>query len=284
MAKEIKEVRRRIRTTSQIRRVTSTLQRVSAARLARDSRAVARSENYLRRLTQTLERILGDVSDPIPRMMPGKGQGMGLLVFSSDRGLCGGFNSVVIEQVEQVAASASRDDLWLLVVGKIGARRLRRAGWPVAEVFERPVRAAGDPLGIRLADLLARGFMEGRVREVRMVFTRFVSGLRQEAVSEPLLPLALARDVHAGFGPVEFEPSPADLLARLLPEYLRQRVENALINSLMSEDAARQLAMGRASDNAAGILGELTKTYSRLRQDSITTEMIELSASRVDTR
>jgi F-type H+-transporting ATPase subunit gamma len=211
------------------------------------------------------------------------------VIFGADRGLCGGFTTGLMEELERFMGGAGRGPLQLVVMGKIAERRTRRAGHGIARAYRQaPVSyiapgagaEAGSPAGLaevgRVAGFVTDGFLEGRYREVHLLYAEFISALRQPALVKPLLPLALPPHPSPRLRAALLEPDAERILARVAPEFVERSLYDAFINSLGSENAARQLAMSRATENAGELLEELVIGYRRMRQDGITAEMLEL--------
>jgi F-type H+-transporting ATPase subunit gamma len=183
-------------------------------------------------------------------------------------------------------------------MGKIVNRRALHHEYRVDHFTTQPARRSsvgeGDathhalpPEIAQMASLVTDLFLKGTVGEIHILYSKFISPLRQEPVVERLLPADLSatpiqrvpasRGGGALVGAI-FEPAPQAILELLMPEYVRRRIYNAFLNSVASETGARQSAMRRATENAEEMLDELTREYSRLRQEGITGEMIELAA------
>jgi len=282
MSIELQQVKRRITATRQIRQVTAALQRVSSARFLNDRRAAENSRRYTRRLYQIMRDVgvqVPYVDHPLLRTSTGKTSGV--ILFGSDKGLCGGFNRTLVEAVQKRLAEHPAKQVKLIIVGKVVARRLHRLGLDVFRFFEQPERSARasriDGITAMASDL----FLSRQLAEVNILYMRFITGLKQAPVFERILPVSLP-PFRAGDSAVSaFEPDPTAILAALLPEFVSQSIDHAFLNSLASEHAARRAAMSRAAENARGLLSELTMSYRRLRQESITTEMLELSGGSV---
>lgn len=299
MSGELKEVRQRIGGTRQIRRVTSTLQRVAAARLRQDRLAIESAGRYRARLGDVLGAIaLAAPGVAHPLSCPRGGGRVCVVIFGADRGLCGGFTTGLMDELERLKERQPPEGVCVVAVGKVAQRRARRAGWRVEYGFRQPstsrlgaraARAAGaEAEGIaevrRVTDLVSAGFLKGTFCAVHILYARFLSSLRQRPTVELLLPVTLPAPAAPAMRGAELEPAAEALLARLLPEYVFCSMLDAFYNSLGSEDAARQLAMSRATENAGALLDGLVMSYRRLRQDSITNEMIELCGARLEER
>lgn len=286
MSVELREIKRRIVSTRQVRRVTGALQKVAAARLAQDRRAIERAARYEDALRQTAVRLLAaepDISHPLMRTTPGAGTG--LLAFGSERGLCGGFNRELLEEAQRFLQAHDDGSLRVVVMGKALHRRLRRQAAPRADYARQPLRphARSPGRASLIRELLApmeAAFLRGDLSEVYVLYSRFRSGLRQTPTCERLLPMRFdgAGTAEAqAFRAATFEPGPDEILADLLPRLLYRQIDLAFLNSHASENAARQVVMTRATENAEDLHRRLVGAYRHLRQESITTEMIELA-------
>jgi F-type H+-transporting ATPase subunit gamma len=280
MSVELQQVKQRIRSTRQIRQVTGAMQRVASARLATDRRHMEQSRRYARSLAGLMTALAREAPYvDHPFLQPGRGNRVLLLVCGADRGLCGGYNTTLAEAVENFAARTRPRETDLVVMGRIAARRARRAGLAVREAVDQPARLHRKETIHKLAARARTAFLEGEAAEVHVLYSRFITGLRQVPVSELLLPAAQVEPAQAdtmALSAAAFEPSAEAILGRLLAEYLEQMLDHAYLNSVASENASRQSSMSRATENAAEILSELNMTFSRLRQESITSEILEV--------
>jgi F-type H+-transporting ATPase subunit gamma len=224
-------------------------------------------------------------------MKPRRGRRIGLVIFGSDRGLCGGFNSGLIEEAERFAEQRPSRPLGVVSVGKVVNRKAHRAGFAVDRFYRQPPRTGQQALVEDILEWVTAAFTGGGYAEVHLLYARYVSALRQVTTVERLLPAGVPSSLPAPAatvgpggkppgGPARspvFEPSPNAMLALLLPEILKRSVQRALLHSVASENAARQTAMLRATENADAILSDLVRRYRRTRQESITREMLELA-------
>jgi F-type H+-transporting ATPase subunit gamma len=284
MSTELKEVKQRIQTTREIHKMTSALQMIASAQLQQRRRETVDSNAYtkkLRRLLTVATAGAEDVDHPLLRA--GDSNVATVVVFGSNRGLCGPFNGELVKAASEfVAAHAPAR---IVAVGTVIERRLRRLKLPVVASREQPrsrdVAAAAD----WLVATLSEEFFSGETGRVFVMYHHFETALRMYPVVSQMLPLASlpGRDPTGGdpvttaLAGLKTEPSPEALLAWLIPEWLHRQVTNALLNSMLAEAAARQAAMARAVENASTMIEELTLHYRRLRQESITTEMLELT-------
>jgi F-type H+-transporting ATPase subunit gamma len=278
MSRALQQVKRRIASTRQIRKVTSAMERVAGARLVHDRRVMASSRLYTRRLRRLLGEVVEQTRDPDHVLLrPGAGAPALLLAMGSDRGLCGGYHALLAEAFGGFMARTRPRPVKTAVIGKVLDRRLRRAGAEVVRFLPQPSRAQRIAAVDDLAAFLVAGFAGGSWGEVYVLYMRFESTLKQEAAVERLLPVDVR--LEAGGSRLQaacFEPGARAVMESILAEVVAQLLDDLFLNSLASENAARQLAMSRATENAGEMLGELVASYRRLRQERITTEMLEL--------
>ena len=296
MSNELKEVKRRIRGTRQIHKVTSAMQKVAAARLGRDRAMIDNTRRYRDALLAMLHDVWrGDPDSSHPLMVPHKEGVTCLVVLGAEKGLCGGYNTSLVDQAKAFVQEQRPRTVVVAAVGQVVIRRLQRAGIAMDHAFSQPTRGAvgGVPAGMAphmeqltrtMAKELMTSFLARTYADVHVLYMRFVSGLWQMPLVERILPAGPEPGDMAVGGPVTFEPAAATILARLLPEFVERSLQHALANSLGSEDAARQATMTRASENAGEVLSELMLSFSRLRQEHITAEMIELAGGGVNRR
>jgi F-type H+-transporting ATPase subunit gamma len=219
------------------------------------------------------------------------------VVMTADRGLCGAYNTSVIRAAEAEIRDHAQlgHEYELVVVGRKAEGYFRFRNFDIAEVHTGFSDNPSYEDARAIAAPLIERYEAGELDRVQLAYTRFITAGRQEVVVRALLPLAdedLLTPVDTGGASYEFEPDPDAILDRLLPRYAEARVYAALLNAAASEHAARQRAMKAATDNADELILGLTRTMNRARQDSITTEIMEIvggaealrsGASHVDT-
>lgn len=274
----LSDIKRRIGSTAQIKKVTGTLQKVAGAKLIQDLRRLANADNYFSRLCLLLDlarRTLPMNAGVHPLLnVPPEGLPIALLVFGSDRGLCGSFNSLLIKSVTAFLQDHTGESVTVFFRGKISYNRALRLQLHPIEYVE-----TAEGLGARMIDT----FLKKQVGRVYIMHWDFITKARQEIAIRQVLPATFENTVNAASGspsplPARIEPSPQALIESLLPEYINRSIYNAVHKSAAAENTQRQAAMSRATENAGSMLSDLRKQYSRLRQESITTEMLEIVA------
>jgi F-type H+-transporting ATPase subunit gamma len=279
-------LRRRIRSVDSTKKITRAMELIAASRIVRAQARVHAAVPYsdaitdvVRNLSEAAAALESPLLTPRPEVHK-----VAHIVIAADRGLCGGYNSAVIRAAEgsmREQATLGRD-YGLVVVGRKAESyfRFRRFRIDAAFAGFSGQPSYGDAQGIAAA--VSGPFLAGEYDMVELIYTRFITAGRQEVVVRPLMPLdketiAAAPDAEHDVGAsYEFEPSPEEILERLLPRYAEARVYAALLNAAASEHAARQRAMKAATDNAEDLMVRLTRVMNRARQDAITTEIMEI--------
>lgn len=278
MSTKLKEIKQRIGSTDQIHKVTSALQRVASARLGRDRRAIENTQRYTKKLIQLMLEICPVVPDgghPLTRRRHPVTT-TAVVVFGADRGLCGTFNLDLMDALRGFVQRHGRDRVRLVVMGNIIARRAKRQGYVVDRMFSQPSPAERSESIDAIVELATAGFLGRTYDEIHVLYSRFAPALQHAPIVEQVLPVFFGSRISS-LGNADFEPEPETIMARLVPEFVHQSFDHAFLNSIGAENWARQEAMSRASRNAGELLAELSSKYSRVRQEGITTEMIELA-------
>jgi F-type H+-transporting ATPase subunit gamma len=281
----LKEIKERLKGTRKVLQVTQALEHISSVRMVKSRALLGAHEPYTHRMGTVLQILRQSPGHPLHTLLTPHAEGRAaLLVFGSDRGLCGGYNSALTDQVDAFMAGRG-GDVALMVIGQLLGNRLRHAGRELDYCFPQPsLREYARPLA-EIVKNLSAGFRGGRYREIHALHTPFTPGKPLIPQIVPLLPLppvsSSELNVFRDFGMLRQaapEPDPETLVRRLAPEYLRTLVAHLFLHSMTSEHTARHIAMIRARDNATEMVDELTLASNRLRQEQITTEMAELSS------
>jgi F-type H+-transporting ATPase subunit gamma len=282
-----RQLRRRIRSIRSTQKITRAQELIAASRIARAQAQVAAAQPYSDAITQVVNDLAsaGGATDSLLLAPRPEIRRVAHVVIAADRGLCGAYNSSVIRVAERAIDSlvAAGREYALVVVGRKPESYFRYRGYHIDAAFtgfsDRPSYADAKAVGAAATRL----FLEEDVDRVDVISTRFVSVGTQVVEEQTLMPLAredivtegepAEHEVEAAY---EFEPSPEGILDLLLPRYVDARIYAALLNAAASEHAARQRAMKSATDNAEDLITNLTRYMNRVRQDTITTEIMEI--------
>lgn len=281
----LKDLRRRIRSINQTRKTTRAMEMVSAAKLRRAQQALVASRPYAEKLTELLHNLSSDTAlREHPLFQARQGDRKTLVVFTGDRGLCGAFNTNLINAAEQALKARPEIDWKLVCVGRRGRDYFVRRQWPIAEYFTASGAGVADPgLSREIADFLLKLYTGNETDEVLLLHSHFVSTVVNHPVLEKYLNLS-ADEVKAEEGraihEIEYimEPSRADVLDALLPRYLASRVHLAMSENMTSEHSSRMIAMNNATKNCDEMGDDLTLRMNKARQSMITTELLEIVA------
>ena len=287
----VKDLKRRIRSIRNTRKITKAMELVASARLRRAQARIEAMRPYADRMMELMvgtARASSSVRG-LPLLQRREDvQAVAILPLTGDRGLAGAFNAQVLRHAFALGRRLESEGArvgWL-VAGRKGASTIRFRGLDLLQAWtgfsDRPTYADAQTLAHKVADL----YIEGEVDRVVVVYNRFVSPLVQEVVEQELLPIP-EHLLEAGeeaekhehlLGDFIYEPEPEQILERLLPVYVETELYRALLESAASEQGARMTAMRNASKNAGELIDTLTLAMNRARQAEITQEILEVVA------
>ena len=269
----LRDLRRKIASVRSTQSVTRTMRMVAAARLRRLSESLERFRPYLEAVQAMMREVMAREDPGLHRVLrPSGAPDRLLLVVTADRGLCGAFNLKVNERALRLLREEG-GVLW--VVGRKARDYLGRRGH-AAERCWAERRAYGVEEAAEIARGILEGYLGGRFGRVDVLYTRFISPLRQEVVLEHLLP----PEPPPRREPVDhlWEPSPREVLDALVEEWMRARLYGVLLESQASEQASRMNAMDNATNNCEEMISQLTLLYNKTRQATITREVVEITS------
>ncbi len=278
------DLRRRIRAVKSTQQITKAMKMIAASRLRRAQERVVGARPFAQRMRQVLNGLVTRVDSsthPLLRI-PAEGEGRPLvIVVTSDRGLCGSFNSNVIKTAAQLIQSESGQGrkVVLGLIGRKGRDFFKRRGFDVVleevNIFQR----LSFPNAVAIADIAIEEFTSGRASSVSIVYNEFKSVIAQRVVVEQLLPIQ-AGELEGAAGAADtdylYEPTPAEIFRDLLPRYVQVQVYRSLLESNAAFFAAQMTAMDAATRNSAEMLDGLTLYMNKVRQAAITREIIEV--------
>lgn len=277
----LKSIKKRIVSVKSTRQITKAMKMVSAAKLRRAQENVVAARPYASKLREVMERLAqSQESDPHPLMIRRETSPRALIILvTSDRGLCGGFNANISKAVERFIRE-HRDDYTEVSITTIG-----RKGY---DFLKNRQKIANNYTGIiskptyQAASLIAKeviqGFLAEEYDDVFLFYNAFRSVMSQDITCEQLLPISPPASTEHEESSVEYiyEPAKGELLGELLPKSIEVAIFKAMLESVASEHGARMTAMDSASKNATEMIGKLTLIYNRARQAAITTELMEI--------
>lgn len=274
-----RELKLRIRSVSSIGQLTKAMKMVASAQIRKVESRVKASRPYADKLKNVVQEMTAQMGPGAHELLVERPiERVGVIVVSSDNGLCGSYNANVLRLASHGIDSLPDGQLAKLVVlGGKAARHCRRRGLTI-DILEEDWKP-GFELARRLADQCAQWYLANEVDEIRCYYTEAISMLSNQPRELRMLPLAAIEEGQAiSHVPYIFEPSAEEALNVILPSYLRVMMQQVLLESKTSELGSRLKAMTNASDNAEKLAGELTLQYYRIRQNNITNEIIEISS------
>jgi F-type H+-transporting ATPase subunit gamma len=284
MSGQLKEVRNRIKSVTSTQQITKAMKMVSAAKLRRAQDAIIQMRPYAQKLQEMLSNIVSsvssDVSMPLADVRPV--ERVLLIPITSDRGLCGAYNTNVIKLTRQVikesyAAQSAKGNVTILPIGKKGYEFFQRNGFKLVDNYWQ-IFSDLTFENVRGAAVYAQtAFLNKEFDRVEIVYSQFKNAATQGFVSEPYLPIPKVEKISGSKNTdFIFEPSMETLLQDLMPKILNTQVFKAVLDANASEHGARMTAMDKASENANDLLRSLKISYNRARQAAITTELTEI--------
>jgi F-type H+-transporting ATPase subunit gamma len=274
---------RRRKSVRNIRKITRTMELIATARFKKAMDRSLAARDYTKHLAKILENIAAvgaDVAHPLLEIRPTKRTAV--LVLTGNRGLCGGYNGNVVRQAAALLGQwkSEQVETRVAVSGKRGISALKFRGVTLADTYltfeDKPEYAAVAPIG----QAYLAAYAAGEIDRLDVTYTRFHGIAKQEAVTEMLLPLAppQAADAAAKLASDEydFEPSAESILEELLPASFMARLFKCFLDAAVSEQVARMVAMKAATENAGGLIKNLSRQYNRARQSQITGEIMEI--------
>ncbi len=278
-------LRGRIKSVQATKKITRAMELIAASRIVKAQQRVVAAVPYSDMITEVVRDLSAAGSGKSMPLLAGREvvKNVCYVVLTADRGLCGGYNSGVMRATE---GEIKQDALQgrghtIVAIGRKAESYFRFRGYNVANNFTGFTDSPTYSIAKEIGEYVTGLYVDGTVDRVELVYTRFVTSGNQEVVQRPLVPLdaqvAEGGDAkNAAGADYEFEPTPEAILETLLPRYVEARVYAALLNAAASEHAFRQRAMKAATDNAEELIKNLSRIMNRARQDSITTEIMEI--------
>ena len=286
-----REIRRRIVSVKKTAQITSAMEKVAQAKMARAQQAALAGRPYAELMNRVLGEVVSHAGDfDHPFMKERSGGKRALILATTDKGMCGPINSNLLRKVRDEFVT---DNTSVIAAGKKGAHHTTRVGWDLAAEFsysDTPVFAEARAIAKMAVGL----FESAEVDHVDIAFTNFVNTLTQKPEVQTLLPITEIKGVQAGVegeemtselpgGTAEFlfEPSAGGVLGALLPHYINFQVHQILLEAKASEFSSKMVAMKNATDNANDLIKDLTLEFNKMRQAAITNELLEITTAQM---
>ena len=287
-----RQVKKKIKTVRNVRKITNAMQMVSAVKMRKAQSAALEGRDYRLILDAVLQKVVQNTSElgdiQIPWLKASSGTRNLDIVITSNKGLCGSFHSYLFRHVLHREDLKSTD---FIVMGQKGAQFISTVGSPVIADFSTQMPFEDNVSAI--FTLVQEKFLTGEYAQISITYNKFISSLKSEPTTDRLLPIesiALLEDKNADAEPdtklkadYVIEPSVAELLQPLIEDYVKERIRGAIADSEAAEHSARMMAMKAATDNAGEVIYSLTLLGNKLRQSQITNELLDMVAAKEST-
>ncbi len=274
----LKEIRNRITSVQSTMQITSAMKMVSAAKLKKAQDAITAMRPYAEKLTELLQNVSATLDGDAGGQYTTQREINKVLIvaITSNRGLCGAFNTNVIKQAKLVADTYAGKQVDVFAIGKKGNDVLKKTNTVIANKSEVFDNLTFENVA-EIANVLTDKFISGEYDKIEIVYNQFKNAATQIVQTEQFLPLApIASDKSVSGGDYIFEPSKEEIVLTLIPKSLKTQLYKSIRDSFAAEHGARMTAMHKATDNATELRNQLKLTYNKARQAAITNEILEI--------
>ena len=280
----VRDIRRRIRSVDNTAKVTNAMSLIAASKMRRAQNSVLEGRPYSVKFLEVIAHLaaqpMDDESSAQPLLAVRPVEKTTVLMISPDRGLCGGLHANLNRRVGQFILN-QEVPIQAIAVGRKGRDFMARTNQDLKATFtdlgETPLLVDTHAISHMVID----SYCDGEADEVYLAYTQYVSTMVQEPVIEKLLPIAPAELTASESVGYIYEPSNLAVLQHLLPRFVEMQIYHAILEAIASEQSARMVAMRAATDNASELAGDLTLTMNKLRQESITNELLDLIGGQI---
>ena len=275
----LKEIRSRITSVGSTMQITSAMKMVSAAKLKRAQDAITQMRPYSNKLTDLLQSLSSSLDGSENNQYSDSREVKKLLIVSitSNRGLCGGFNSYIIKSVKNIIEKQNNNsDVEILSIGKKSSEHFTKNGYKMFSVHDEVYNDLTFENISKIAETIINKFLSKEFDRVVLVYNQFKNAATQIIMNENYLPIDNTAKESTQTADYIFEPNQTEIVKELIPKSLKTQLFKAVLDSHAAEHGARMTAMHKATDNAAELKKELTLTYNKARQAAITGEILEI--------
>lgn len=271
----LREIRTRLRSVENIKQITKAMEMVAAARLKRAQAKAEQSRPYISKMKSILENLTSSSGDKHPFMKPRAVKKTGVLIVSADRGLCGSYNTSVLSAADKFLKNYSPDSVELILMGRKAIEHYQARPWKIRhKVFENGEKQ-GIPQVKAFAHQLSDWFIKGDFDEIWIIYTHFINIMSRKVIVEKFLNISEPEQKKTRINYI-YEPSAEAIFNEIMPRFLVGKLNSAFDEAYASELAARIISMRTATKNADEMIYSLTLTRNKVRQASITKEMLEI--------
>jgi len=280
-----RDIRRRIKSVKNTRQITKAMELVAASKMKKAQQVALGGAPYAALMANVLAAISHGIEESAhPFLVQREVKNRGILLITTDKGLCGPLNANLFKLVTEVKTPAK-----FYSIGRKGTQFLARTKRTMVADFQVHDRVPFNEVKVA-SQFMVKEYLEGAIDTIEVIYPRFKNTLVQESIVRPILPLKSLKDFLDQFRKPEaakddddreilFEPSVSEVLNALLPFYVDHQIHQIALSAKASEHSARMVAMKTAKDNATELLGDLTLEYNKARQAAITQEILEIAAA-----
>ena len=275
------DLKKRITSVKSTQKITKAMKMVAAAKLRKAQENAEKGRPYSEKMNNIIINLSNGISDKAsaPELLIGTGEEKNHLcvVMTSDRGLCGGFNSNIIKQTKSLVNNEYKDcKSSIISIGKKSSEYFNKNRFVVAETYDDLYNEITFERVSEIAESIMNDFIAEKYDKVVLVYNQFKNAATQIVMKENFLPVEPPKDEMVNIGDYIFEPSKEKIVHQLIPKSLKTQMFKAILDSYASEHGARMTAMHKATDNANDLKDDLTLFYNKARQAAITGEILEI--------
>lgn len=274
----LRDIKRRIRSVKNTQQITKAMKLVSASKLRKAQERILSVRPYALKLMDVLRHLAARAGEDLhPLLNKREGNKIVLLVITSDKGLCGAFNSSILRKTMQIVRENEGKEISFIVAGRKGRDFLRNRKFKILNEYCNWAKGLDYLKAAEIGETLSELFTQNAADKVYVIYNEFKSVIQQQVVMDQLLPVVPEKLTEKDFAvDYIYEPDEESILDHLLKRYMTVEVFRAFLESAAGEQGARMTAMDNATRNASEMIGELTLFYNRTRQAYITKELIEV--------
>ena len=273
----LKNLSERIKSVTSIQQVTKAMKMVAAAKVKKAQDKMEISRPYARNTQELICRILPQISSTDISLVEKRNvNNIGMIIVTSDRGFAGSFNSSVIRLAEKEIEKIGKDKVQLFCLGKKASEYFSKRDYNVKETFFDFWKDMSYDTASDISKTFISAFENQDIDEVHVIYNRFRTLASQDLIMEKVLPVDFSVDYNITNYNYDYEPGQKEIVSTLIPKHINVQMWQQLLESYISEEAARMIAMDNATENAKEIIKELKLEFNKARQAAITTEMLEI--------
>lgn len=271
----LRDIRRRIKSTEQIKQITKTMGMVASARLRKAQMRAEQARPYAAKMKQMVENLSMNTELPHPLFAQREVKKTGLVVIAADRGLCGSYNTNIFLTVDRLLTKYSRDAVELILIGRRAVSYYQQKGWTIrTQIPEWGGKITFIEMK-HLAGELVHAFLNNELDEIKLIYTHYINVFSRKIVVEKFLNIEKTEAKKETLDYI-YEPNAQEIFDEIIPRYCNTKIQSALHEAYASELSARIVSMRAATKNAEEMIENLTQLRNRIRQAGITREMIEI--------